>query len=80
MDETAERFLQVINDLEEVTRALSPERAHVEFDEVTLQVFWQRWPDLSGWSGSLWRMLSQELAHPSAPHLDAELDEIGESG
>jgi hypothetical protein len=30
------------------------------------------------WTGSLWRMLSEELSGPSAPH--TELDEVGESG
>jgi len=38
-----------------------------------------RWPQLSAWAGSLWRMLSEELAGPGAPH-DSELHEIGESG
>jgi len=44
-----------------------------------LQVFWKKWPHLSAWAGSLWRMLSEELADPSSPHLDAELDEVGGS-
>jgi len=33
---------------------------------------------LSAWAGSLWRMLSEECAGPSTPHLD-ELDEVGGS-
>ena len=60
--------------------AMSPERAHAEFDETTLQLFWMRWPRVSSWSGSLWRMLSEELSGPSAPHTDPELDEVGEGG
>jgi hypothetical protein len=39
-----------------------------------------RWPQLSAWAGSLWRLLSEELAGPSTPHNDSELFEIGESG
>ncbi len=80
MEVMAERFLGLIHDLEEITRAVTTEQAHAEFDELVLQVFWQRWPDLSSWAGSLWRLLSEELAQPATPHLDPELDELGESG
>jgi len=59
--------------------AITPERAHAEFDEITLQLFWKKWPHLSAWTGSLWRMLCEDLAEPSTPHLDAELDEVGGS-
>ncbi len=80
MEVMAERFLGLIHDLEEITRAVTTEQAHAEFDELVLQVFWQRWPNLSSWAGSLWRLLSEELAQPATPHLDPELDELGESG
>jgi hypothetical protein len=80
MDVSADRFLDLIHQLEDFTDAISPERAHREFDEVTLQLFWMRWPQLSGWAGSLWRELSAEMTGPSAPHTDPELDEVGESG
>jgi hypothetical protein len=80
MDDIAERFLGLIHGLEEITHAVTTEQAHADFDEVVLQVFWQRWPDLSSWTGSLWRMLSEELAQPASPHLDHELDELGGNG
>jgi hypothetical protein len=76
----AERFLDLIHQFEEIANAITPEQAHAQFDETTLQVFWKRWPHVSAWSGSLWRMLSEELAVPSQPHRDHELDEVGESG
>ena len=76
----AERFLDLIHQLEEIANAHTPEQAHAQFDETTLQVFWKRWPHVSAWSGSLWRMLSEELAVPSQPHRDHDLDEVGESG
>ena len=79
MDEAAGKFLDLIHDLEEFRNAMTPERAHAEFDETTLQVFWQKWPRISAWTGSLWRLLSEELAAPSMPYLDAELDEVGGS-
>jgi hypothetical protein len=79
MDDLAAEFLELIHRFEEIRDAIKPERAHAEFDETTLQLFWKKWPSLSIWSGSLWRMLSQELAGPATPHLDAELDEVGGS-
>lgn len=79
MDELGDQFLELIHQLEDIRDAITPERAHRAFDETTLQVFWKKWPDLSMWAGSLWRMLSEELAVPSAPHRDAEMDEIGGS-
>ena len=79
MDASADRFLDLINELEDFTRSISPDQAHSKFDDMTLQLFWMRWPQLSAWTGSLWRLLSDELAGPSSPH-DLELFEIGESG
>ncbi len=80
MDDAGDRLLDLLHDLEEVTRSLSPQHAHAQFDATTLQVFWKRWPDVSAWAGSLWRLLSEEMSGPASPHLDPELDEIGESG
>jgi hypothetical protein len=80
MEANADRFLELIHQLEDFTDATSPEQAHIEFDETTLQLFWMRWPQVSSWAGSLWRMLSEELSGPSAPYADPELDEVGESG
>ena len=51
-----------------------------QFDATTLQVFWKKWPGLSAWAGSLWRLLSEEMSGPSTPHQDPELDEVGDSG
>ncbi len=80
MDDVADQFLELIHSLEDVRDAISPQRAHAEFDETTLQVFWKKWPALSAWAGSLWKMLSEELAGPAAPHHDSELHEAGGSG
>jgi hypothetical protein len=79
MDGNSERFLELIHDFEELRDAVSPEGAHVQFDELTLQVFWLKWPGLSAWAGSLWKMLSEELAVPGSPHRVAEFDEVGGS-
>jgi hypothetical protein len=79
MDDLAGRFLNLIHELEEVRDEISAQRAHAEFDQTTLQVFWKKWPGLSEWAGSLWMMLSEELAGPTTPYGDAELDEVGGS-
>jgi len=65
MDDSADRFLELIHQLEDFTHSISPDQAHSEFDETTLQLFWMRWPQLSAWAGSLWRLLSEELAGQS---------------
>lgn len=80
MEANADRFLELLHQFEDLTDVISPERAHSEFDETTLQLFWMRWPQVSAWTGSLWRMLSEEMSVPSSPHTDPELDEVGESG
>jgi hypothetical protein len=79
MNDAASQLIDLIHGLEELRDSVSPERAHLEFDETTLQVFWKKWPELSAWAGSLWRLLSEELAGPASPHRDAELDEVGGS-
>jgi hypothetical protein len=79
MEASAERFLELMHELEDLTDGITPERAHAEFDQTTLQLFWMRWPHLSAWAGSLWRMLSEELAGSAMPHHDPELDEVGGS-
>ena len=79
MDDAAGQFLDLIHNLEDVRDAVTAERAHAEFDETTLQVFWKKWPGISAWAGSLWRMLSEELAEPATPYRDTELDEVGGS-
>jgi hypothetical protein len=80
VEDVADRFLELIHELEDIANALPAQRALAEFDETTLQVFWKKWPHVSGWAGSLWSMLSAELAAPSVQHDDQNPGEIGESG
>ena len=51
MDSSADRFLDLMHQLEDFTHSVSPEQAHTQFDETTLQLFWMRWPQLSGVGG-----------------------------
>ena len=80
MDEVADRFLNLIHELEDVSRTLTAQGALTEFDETTLQVFWRKWPNISEWAGSLWSMLCMELSGPSAPQRDTDAAETGGSG
>jgi hypothetical protein len=79
MDDVGSRFLDLVHELEEVAGILSPEQAIAQFDQMTLQVFWKQWPGLSGWAGSLWRMLSAEMSGPASPYQDPDTDEAGGS-
>jgi hypothetical protein len=80
VEANADKLLELVHQFEEFSGSVSPDQAHAEFDETTLQVFWMKWPHLSSWAGTLWRLLSEEMSGPSAPHRDPELDEVGESG
>jgi hypothetical protein len=80
VDDPSDRFLELIHDLEDLANSITAERALADFDETTLQVFWKKWPHISAWNGRLWSGLSAELAAPSAPANDPELDETGGSG
>jgi hypothetical protein len=80
VEDVADKFLELIHDLEEVTASVPARQALAEFDETTLQVFWKKWPHVSAWAGSLWSMLSAELAEASARYSDPDIEEIGESG
>lgn len=79
MEDVADRFLELIHELEDLANTVPARRALAEFDETTLQLFWKKWPHVSGWAGSLWTLLSAELAGPSTMQ-DPDIDEIGESG
>src|SRR6202034_3207029 len=40
MEANADSFLELLHQLEDFTDGVSPEQAHSEFDETTLQMFW----------------------------------------
>ncbi len=80
MDDPSERLLRAIEECEHVAEAATPDEAARMFDEATLQVFWQRWPNISSWAGALWRRLNVDLADAAAPLDDSEFHEIGGEG
>jgi len=80
VDEVADRFLDLIHELEDVSRTVTAQQALTEFDETTLQVFWRKWPNISEWAGSLWSMLCAELSGPATSQAALDAHETGGSG
>lgn len=80
MDDISDRFMGAISELEEVADSVTADEAHRTFDETSLQVFWKKWPDLTSWTGTLWRLLNEELAAAATPPGDPDRDEVGGSG
>ena len=79
-DEAAARLVEALAQLEGVADTMTPEEAAARMDDASLQVFWRDWPQVSAWAGALWRKLNEDLAAPSRPLQDADLDEVGGSG
>jgi hypothetical protein len=78
LQDHSDRLLHVMSEFEEIAEALTAAEAARVIEESTLQMFWRRWPYVSSWAGSLWRLLNEDIAEPAAPPKD-ELDEVGGS-
>ena len=80
MDDASERLLSAIEEFEAVAEAITTDEAARTLDDATLQVFWQRWPHVSSWSGSLWRRLNEDLADAATPADRSDTHEVGGEG
>jgi hypothetical protein len=80
VDDISDRFLDAISRLEAVADAVGPHDAYRQLDETSMQEFWRRWPGISSWAGSLWRLLNEELMDPAVSSYDPDADEVGGSG
>jgi hypothetical protein len=80
VDDASERLMRAIEEYEAVTESVTPDDAVRSLDEATLQVFWQRWPQVSSWGGALWRRLNEDLADSALPIDRSELHEVGGEG
>jgi hypothetical protein len=80
MTDASDRLLAALEELDRVASEATPEEAADAFDEPTLQVFWQRWPQVSSWAGSLWRRLNETLEDAAMPVEDPDLHEVGGEG
>jgi hypothetical protein len=79
-EDISERLLKAFTEFETVADASTAEEAASGLDEATLQLFWQRWPHVGKWAGTLWRLLDQELADAAMPHEESEHHDLGGSG
>jgi hypothetical protein len=80
MDDPAASLDQALALLGQLGREVPAHDAVTELDDATLQVFWREWPRVSGWAGTLWRLLDADLALAAKSPADPDLDEIGGSG
>jgi hypothetical protein len=80
MDDASDRLLAAIEEIDRVAEDATAEEAAGTFDEATLQVFWQRWPQVSSWAGALWRRLNENLADAATPEEQSEFHEVGGEG
>jgi hypothetical protein len=78
--DTTDRFSDAIAELQAVADEVTPDGAAAAFNETTLQNFWREWPHISGWAGSLWRKLNEDIEHAAAPATDGDHHEVGEAG
>jgi hypothetical protein len=78
--DVSEQMIEALAALDAVADSATPAEASANFSEAALQVFWRDWPRVSGWAGSLWRLLNEDLSRPSSAVHDADLDEVGGEG
>lgn len=78
MDEIDESLQDSISALEEIAADVKPPEAWSRLDSVTVERFWQAWPNVRAWGEWLFTLADKERgekAEPAAP--DAEHEEIG---
>jgi hypothetical protein len=80
VNDASEQLLNALEQWERVVGAASPDEALRTFDEATLQVFWQRWPQVSSWGGAVWRHLNADLADAATPADESEHHDVGGEG
>lgn len=80
MTDASDRLLAALEELDRVAGEATPDEAADIFDEPTLQVFWQRWPQASSWAGALWRRLNEQLADAAAPAEASDFHDVGGEG
>jgi hypothetical protein len=80
MNDTSERLMQALEDWERVADSATPDDAARALDQTTLQLFWQRWPQISAWGGALWRRLNDDMADAARSVDDPGPNEVGGEG
>jgi hypothetical protein len=80
VEDASERLHRALDQWERVAEIGPPDDAIGAVDEATLQLFWQRWPDVASWGGALWRRLNADLADAATPIEESEFHDVGGEG
>jgi hypothetical protein len=81
MDESEETLHDSIAALQELARSVKPPEAWRSFGDLTLEQFWQSWPEVRGWGEWMWTLIDNERGEKAAPVApDAEHEETGGGG
>jgi hypothetical protein len=77
-------FEDTLNDslagLREVAASVKPPEAWRKFGDMTVEQFWQNWPEIRAWGEWMWTLINNERADKAAPVSDPDLDESGTAG
>ena len=80
MDELEETLNESVSGLQEVAATIKPPEAWRRFQDLTVEHFWQAWPEIRGWGEWMWQLIDAERGEKAAPVADPELDESGGAG
>jgi hypothetical protein len=80
MDELEETLNESVTGLQEVASSIKPPEAWRSMGELSMEQFWQSWPEVRAWGEWLWQLVDKERGEKAAPVADPELDESGSAG
>jgi hypothetical protein len=81
MDDLEQSLQDALAALEEISAETKPPEAWRRFGDVTVERFWQTWPNIRAWGEWLYTLIDNERGDKAepVPH-DAEHDETGAAG
>jgi hypothetical protein len=80
MDELEETLNESISGLQEVASQVKPPEAWRSFQDLTVEQFWQAWPEIRAWGEWMWQLIDAERREKASPVSDPDLDESGAAG
>ncbi|MGH2739490.1 MAG: hypothetical protein ACRDH6_03260 [Actinomycetota bacterium] len=78
--ELEEKLQEAVADLKVVAAGLKPGGAWRDFQELTIEEFWQSWPEIRAWGEFLYQLISKERDEKAEPATGSEYDELGGPG
>ncbi|HEX2030298.1 MAG TPA: hypothetical protein VHL78_02700 [Actinomycetota bacterium] len=80
MEELEETLNDSVSGLQEVAATVKPPEGWRRFQDVTIEQFWQSWPEIRAWGEWMWQLIDAERGEKATPVADPELDESGSAG